>query len=616
MVLIKDGELTRPAGSSIPLSPMQRFRGLLLSNSSSLYEAFVLALVVTLLAITTSYFIQHLVDNVLVRNEYGLLKALGIGMSLVLLFRLLLDMVRQYLLAHVGRKIDLKLMGGYVDHLTMLPLREFESRRVGDFISRLHDASNIREAASGTTLTAFVDSALILVTLAILWLYDRPLAAVATVFIPILLLTVALIRSPAKRRIRRVMEQNALLSSQLVENVTNIEAIKDCGTQEIRNEEAEQKLVAMVKSEFGLQLFGIGMQSMNTLVNGAAHLSILWYGGLRVMQGAITIGELMFFYSMLERLLGPLQRLSAAVIEFEEGITALDRLYQILGLPAEVHSSTEKIEFQKLQSSIKFEDVSFSYGFRGHVLREITLDIPVGRTIAIAGESGSGKTTLLNLMRGLLEPGEGRITFDGIDVRDIDPASLRQRIGVVAQDPAIFNQTVTYNVSLNRPGIGLDQVIEAVRLAGLEQFINELPERFDTMIGERGVDLSGGQKQRLAIARALVGNPDLIILDEATSHLDTETERVIQETLHTALAGRTVVLVAHRPRTIREADYVFVLSRGRIEQSGTHDELLRTSEWYSRLWQERHARPGADPANGVLPEVLPAYSESEAADTL
>lgn len=610
MVLVKDGTLSRPAGSTIPVSPQRRFIRLLTDNVSSLTEAFVLALVVTMLAISTSYFIQHLVDNVLVRDERGLLKALGIGMLLLLVFRVLLDVVREYLLAHVGRRINLKLMGGYVDHLTEMPLREFETRRVGDFVSRLHDASEIREAASGTTLTAFVDSALVVVTLSILWFYDWQLALLATAFVPLLLLAVIIVRPPAKRRIRQVMEQDAALSSKVVENVTNIEAIKDCGIQEIRNEEAERRLVGSVRSEFGLSMFGIGLQSMNTFVSGAAHLSILWYGGIRVIQGAITIGELMFFYSMLERLLAPLQRLSTAVIEFDQGITALDRLSQIMSIPAETHSSSEKIELQKLRSRIRIEDVSFAYGFRGNVLQNISLEIPVGSKVAIAGESGSGKTTLLKLLRTLLEPTEGKITFDGIDLRDIDAVSLRQRIGVVAQDPAIFSGTVTYNVALNRPGIGLDQVIEAVRLAGLEDFVNDLPDRFNTMIGERGVDLSGGQKQRLAIARALVGDPDLIIFDEATSHLDTETERVIQDNLQTALAGRTVILVAHRARTIREADLIYILHRGRIEASGSHEELLGSSPWYSELWRERLGRATNGTAKSDRPAVMTGLHDS------
>jgi len=612
MVLVSEGPLERPDGATAPLTPGQRLRRLVAANSRSLIEAFVLAMVVTLLSITSSYFIQLLVDNVLVRNERGLLKALGIGMALVLVFKLLLGIVRRYLLTHVGRRIDLQLMGGYIDHLTQIPLREYESRRVGDFISRLHDASGIREVIGGTALSVFVDFALVSVTLTILWMYDRPLAMLATAFVPILLLAVVVVRPPAKRMIREVMEQNSRLSSQVAENVANIEAIKDCGTQEIRNEEAERRLVNVVKTEYRLSMFGIGMQSVNSLATSAAHLSILWYGGLRVMDGAITIGELMFFTSMLDRLLGPVQRLSESVIEFEEGMTAIDRLYQILGLPSEAHSTSEKVEIQKLQSSIRFDNVSFSYGFRGPVLQDVSLSIPIGHTIAIAGESGSGKTTMLKLMRALLEPGEGQVTFDGIDLRDIDPASLRERIGVVSQDPAIFNGTVTYNVSLNRPGISFEQVIEAVRLAGLEEFINGLPQRYATMIGERGVNLSGGQKQRLAIARALVGDPDLIIFDEATSQIDTETERVIQENLRTALAGRTVVLVAHRPRTIREAEYIYVMSGGRIVQSGTHEELLETSEWYARLWAENAARPIEAATNSVARQVIPETAEPKA----
>ena len=585
LLLTPEPTTGRRAGDSAPVRPWRRFIGLLACHRAVFVEAFCCALLMTLLGISTSYFVQHLVDAVLVRSETRLLNALGFGMLLIVLFRTLFGVLRQYLLAHVGRKVDLTLIAGYARHILNLPLQFFEMRRVGEILSRVNDAAKVRDAVSGTTLTLAVDGVLVLLSLVVLWMYDAPLAAAATLFVPVLIGSVAVHHSGVKRRSREAMENAARYSSHLVEDVSGVETVKAFGLEADRAEEGESRLVRLVQNVFSLEKMGISMSGAGTFVTGIAGITILWYGGHRVIDGALTIGQLMFFYTLLGYMLEPLERLASVNLQLQDALVAVDRLYQVLDVETEPHNSENKVTLERLSQGIELQDVGFKYGCRSNVLDQVNMRIPAGQTVAIVGESGCGKSTLLKLLMRFYAPTQGQMLIDGVDARDVDLDSLRSRIGLVSQDPYIFNGTIRDNIVLGQPDATMRQIVEACRAAGLDEFISQLPERYETMIGERGANLSGGQRQRLAIARALLRKPDLLIFDEATSHLDTATERAIQRSLTTALKGRTVVLVAHRLSTIRQADAIYVMDAGTIVEAGTHDELLRRSGKYSALWR-------------------------------
>jgi ATP-binding cassette subfamily B protein len=390
------------------------------------------------------------------------------------------------------------------------------------------------------------------------------------------------------------MEHSGRLAAHLIEDISGIEAVKAFGAERTRAEEGEARLVGFVRSLFGLEMLGLSMSATGALVTALAGIVILWYGGHRVMTGALTIGQLMFFYSLLISLLGPLERVATVSLKVQDALAAADRLSQILDLEPESPGTSSRATFRGIREAIELRGVGFRYGSRAVVLEGLNLRIPVGRVVAVVGESGSGKSTLLKLLMGFYRPTEGRITVDGVDLHDFDLASLRARIGLVAQDPFIFTGTVRENIALGRPGATPDEVIESARAAGLDEFIAALPLRYETLIGERGANLSGGQRQRLAIARALLRRPDLLLFDEATSHLDTATERAIQEGLRTSLSGRTVVLVAHRLSTIQEADYIYLLHQGRVEEEGTHRQLMARPGRYWSLWRSQ-AEDGAGP---------------------
>jgi ATP-binding cassette subfamily B protein len=589
LVLVPDPNATTTCVRNIPTNPWRRFWGLLRCHTPVLAEAFFCALLMTVLGVSTSYFIQHLVDSVLVRNDGRLLNALGVGMVLVVLFRTLFGMLRQYLLAYVGRKVDLALIADYTRHILGLPLQFFEMRRVGEILSRVNDAGKVREAISGTTTTAVVDGTLVVLLLAVLWLYDLPLALVATAFIPLLVASVLIHHPASRRRSREAMEHAAQFSAHQVENVAGVETVKAFGVETLRAEEGETRLVRLVQSLFALQKLGISTGAVGTCVTALAGIVILWYGGYRTMAGALTIGQLMFFYSLLGSLLEPLERLAAVNLKIQDALVAVDRLYQVMDLELEPLREDHKVPFTEVRQGIELREVSFRYGSRANVLEQLNLRIPAGKTVAVIGESGSGKSTLLKLLMGFYAPTEGNILIDGVDMRDVALDSLRSRHGLVAQDPFIFTGTLRDNIALGRPEATLAEVMEAARAAGLEEFIAGLPERYETIIGERGANLSGGQRQRLAIARALLRRPQILIFDEATSHLDTATERAIQENLKTALAGKTVVLVAHRLSTIKDADLIYVLQKGRIVEEGTHRQLLARQGWYAALWRSQTA---------------------------
>jgi ATP-binding cassette, subfamily C, bacteriocin exporter len=568
--------------------PAMRLWHLLSSHRGVLIEGVVCALVMTLLGISTSYFVQHLVDSVLVRGETKLLNALGVGMMLIMLFKTMFGVLRHYLLAYVGRKVDLSLMAGYARHILSLPMNFFEMRQVGEILSRVNDAAKVREAISGAALTAFVDGVVVVMTISVLWVYDLQLALVATALAPLLVIATLLHHPATRRRSREAMEEAAKLSAHLVEDISGVETIKAYGCERLRSEKGEHCLVGLVQKVFSIQKLSISMTAIGGLISGLAGIVILWYGGYRVIGGHLTIGELMFFYTLLGYMLEPLERLSSVNLQMQDAMVAVDRLYQVMDLAGE-QPDDRRANLDGISRGIEIRGVGFGYGCRQNVLNDLNLRIPAGATVAIVGESGCGKSTLLKLLMRFYDPTQGQVLIDGVDLRDFDLESLRRQIGVVSQDPFIFNGTLRENIALGDPDAELKDIIEAARSAGLNEFINRLPERFETMLGERGANLSGGERQRLAIARALLRKPALLIFDEATSHLDTTTERAIQENLRGVFADRSVLLVAHRLSTIRDADLIYVMHQGQIVEHGDHASLMAAGKRYAELWRSQTA---------------------------
>jgi ATP-binding cassette subfamily B protein len=596
LILTPDQARFARAEAGASTGPWRRFIALLRPHASILGEAFLCALLLTVLGLSTSFFVQHLVDSVLVHAQARLLNALAIGMLAILVFRALFGLLRQYLLVHISRKVDLGLISGYTRHVLRLPLNFFEMRRIGEILSRINDAVKVRTAVSGTSLTAIVDGTLVVISMAVMFYYDWRLAAVASLFVPLLWGAVLAHHPATKRLSRQAMEDGARLQAHLVEDVSAVETVKAFHLENARSEEGEEKLVKVVQAGYSLQKLGMSMSALGALVAGAAGIAILWYGGHRVIEGALSIGQLMFFSTLLGYMLGPLERLASVNLQLQDALIAVDRLYQVMDVEMEKLHEEKRAEFRGIRDAVELKNVSFKYGCRSEVLSGIDLRIPAEQTVAIVGESGSGKTTLLKLLMRFYDPTGGRITMDGVDARDFTLSSLRSRIGVVSQEPFIFNGTIAENIGLARPASTLPEIAAAARAVGLEEFIDGLPQRYETVVGERGANLSGGQRQRLAIARALLMRPEILVFDEATSHLDTATERGIQKGLEEQFRGKTVILVAHRLSTLRAAQTIYVLHQGKVVEQGSHEDLIRREGRYAALWRSQSDR--AVPVNG------------------
>ncbi|HKA92094.1 MAG TPA: peptidase domain-containing ABC transporter, partial [Haliangiales bacterium] len=406
-------ELRAAAGA--PASPARRLAALLLRYRRILVEAFACALLMTLLGIASSYFVQHLVDSVLARREGRLLTALGTGMLAVVTFRALFGALRQYLMAYVGRQATLSLVAEYARHILRLPMRFFETREVGEILSRVQDAAKVRDAVSGVTLTAVVDGTMVILSMAVLWLHDARLALVSSLFVPALWLSALAHQPAARRRSREAMERAAKLSAHMVQDVAGIETVKALGLERARTEEGETRLVRVVQAVFSSQKLAVSAGAAAMLATGAAGIIVLWYGGLRVMDGAMSVGQLMFFNGLLAYMLQPLERLASVNLQIQDALVAVDRLDQVMDLTPELlDAEPRRAPLAGIRDGIELRDVSFQYGTRGKVLEKIALRIPVGKKVAILGESGSGKTTLLKLLLRFYDPTEGQVLLDGV----------------------------------------------------------------------------------------------------------------------------------------------------------------------------------------------------------
>jgi ABC-type bacteriocin transporter len=572
--------------------PWRRFARLLEPHDFLLAETLMASLFLMLLGLGVSLYIQLLVDRVLVNRDWSMLRWLSLGLIAVIVFRAAFGAVRSALLAYISQKVDVSLMLEYYRHVLRLPMGFFDSRQTGEIISRLGDAVKVREVISGTTLSLMVDTATMAAACLVLSLYSLKLVALSMLMLPALALAIYSINRPLKRAQRSTMEEAASLQSYLVESLSGAATLKALGAEDRAGFKTEKRIVALLMNLFRATMWAATSGAAAELITGVGTVAVLWVAGSMVMKGQLTVGQLVAFYSILAYVLQPMLRLVGANQLVQDAIIAADRLGEILDLDDEFKEQTAKIELPpEPRGDIKFTNVAFRYGTRQQVLYDIDLDIPARSTIAIVGESGSGKTTLAKLLLRFYDPIAGQVTLDGYDMRDLSLDSIRSAIGYVDQDMFLFSGTIEENLRLGNPTAKMERLIDCVRDAGLEAFINGLPARYDTYIGERGVSVSGGQRQRLAIARALVPDPRILIFDEATSNLDPQTERALQATIEKLKRDKTIIIIAHRLSTVRSADQIVVLDNGRISEKGTHEELLRTRGRYREFWSAQTLIP-------------------------
>lgn len=536
-----------------------------------------------LLGLAAPLFFQVVVDKVLVHRSLSTLDVLMIGLAIVSTFEVVLGGLRTYVFSQTTNRIDVELGARLFDHLLALPMAYFSNRRVGDSVARVRELENIRNFITGSALTLTIDLLFTFVFFAVMFLYSATLSFIVLASLPFYILLSVLVTPLFRRRLGEKFNRGADSQAFLVESVAAAETLKAMAVEPQMQHRWEELLAAYVHSSFRAQTLGnIGSQLVQ-YINKVTMVLILYFGAKAVIAGDLTVGELVAFNMLSARVAQPVLRIAQLWQDFQQTRISVARLGDILNTPREV-AQRSAASLPRMRGMIRFEHVSFRYRIDGPaVISDISLEIPAGQMLGVVGQSGSGKSTLARLVQRLYTPEDGRVLVDGIDLAMVDTTWLRRQIGVVLQQNVLLNCSVRENIALSDPGMPMEHVIAAAQLAGAHEFILELPHAYDTVIGERGASLSGGQAQRIAIARALIGNPRILIFDEATSALDYESERIIQENMRRIAAGRTVIVIAHRLSTVRSADRIITLERGRLIEDGTHEDLMRRGGRYALL---------------------------------
>jgi subfamily B ATP-binding cassette protein HlyB/CyaB len=547
-------------------------------------EVLIASFFLQLFALLTPLFTQVVIDKVLVHKGFTTLHVLAVGMIALALFDAILGGLRTYLFSHTTNRIDVGLGTQLFRHVLALPLAYFEARRVGDTVARVRELEHIRQFLTSHSVTVVLDLVFTVVFLAVMWFYSPILTFVVMGSMPLYALLSVVITPAIRARLHEKFNRGAENQSFLVEAISGIQTVKALAVEPPLLRKWEEQLAGYVRASFRATSVMTVAGQTATCIQKVTAVAVLWVGAYRVVDGDLTIGQLIAFNMLSAQVTGPLLRLVNLWQEFQQVGISVQRLGDILNTQPEPSYNPNRTTLPQVKGHIVFEDVSFRYRTDGtEVLRKVSFTVMPGQVIGIVGRSGSGKSTIAKLLQRLYVPERGRILVDGVDLAQVDPAWLRRQVGVVLQENFLFNCSVRDNIALTDPGLAMEQVMQAAKLAGAHEFILELPEGYDTMVGEHGCSLSGGQRQRIAIARALVANPRILIFDEATSALDYESEAIIQQNMAHISQGRTVFIIAHRLSTVRPAHRIYVVEKGEIVEQGSHEELLRMKGFYARL---------------------------------
>jgi subfamily B ATP-binding cassette protein HlyB/CyaB len=547
-------------------------------------EVLVASFFLQLFALVSPLFFQVVIDKVLVHRALSTLDVLVLGLLGIAAFETVLGMLRTYVFAHTTNRIDVELGARLFRHLLALPMAYFQARRVGDSVARVRELENIRNFLTSSALTLVIDLCFTFVFVAVMFVYSPLLSWIVLGSFPFYVAISAAATPLFRRRLDEKFQRGAENQAFLVESVTGIETLKAMAVEPQMQRRWEDQLAGYVTASFRVLSLGNSASQAVQLISKIVTAAILYFGAKLVIDGSLSVGELVAFNLLAGRVSAPVLRLAQLWQDFHQARLSILRLGDILNTAAEPAYPAGRARLPAIRGEINFDHVTFRYRIDGaEVLHDVSFAVPAGQMVGIVGPSGSGKSTVAKLVQRLYVPESGRVLVDGMDLAVADPAWLRRQIGVVLQENTLFNRSVRDNIALADPAMAMERVIAAARLAGAHDFILELPEGYETIVGERGATLSGGQRQRIAIARALIGDPRILIFDEATSALDYESERIIQQNLGEIASGRTMLVIAHRLSTVRALDRIVTLERGRLVEDGTHDALIRTGGRYASL---------------------------------
>lgn len=547
-----------------------------------LFEVLGISALLQILGLVTPLMFQVVMDKVLTNRAESTLLVVCTALLVAGLFEVLLTGLRNYVFTHTTNRIDVELGSKLFRHLVALPLPYFSARRVGDTVARVRELENIRNFLTGQGITALVDIAFSFIFLAVMCMYSGWLTLMVALSLPAYALTSLLLMPALRQRLHEKFVRGADQQSFLVESVAGMETVKSMAVEPQFIRRWDGQLAAYVAAGFRASTLGNVGQQLIQWIGKLVTVGTLFFGARLVIAGRLSVGELIAFNMLSQRVASPVLRLAQLWQDFQQVGISMQRLGDVLNVRTETPQQQQSLP--EVRGEIALEHVHFRYRPDGpEVLRDISLHARPGEVLGIVGRSGSGKSTLSKLLQRLYLPDRGRLSIDGVDLSVADPAWLRRQIGVVQQENRLFNRSIRENIALTDPATPLDEVIRAAKLAGAHEFITALPEGYETGVEENGGNLSGGQRQRLAIARALINQPRILIFDEATSALDVETEQVIQRHMAEICAGRTVIIIAHRLSAVRGANQILSMDDGCIVERGTHAELMARKGYYAHL---------------------------------
>lgn len=585
LILLSPTSQFERGGSS---SHLFRFFKLLAPQKRLIFFIFLSSLLITVFGIAGSFYFRAIMDTIVPGSLVRTLTTISIGLIVLYAFKALVELFRGQLMLYLSQKLDIPLILGYYQHVLALPMGFFGSRRVGEIVSRFMDASKIREAISGATLTVLIDSLMAIIGGIVLFTQNQLLFAIALAMVVLYGIVVFSFNRPIRSTNEKQMEGNAQLTSYLVESLNGIDTVKAHGAEREVQLATDRHFVQFLRDVFkGGTLHNV----QGTLTGAIAAIGetvILWIGATLVIDGKLTFGELITFNALLVYFIDPIKNLINLQPQLQTAFVAASRLGEIMDLEPERDKDEDgKIKPCTLREDISLNGIRFRYGTRKPVLNDISLTIPSGSTIALVGESGSGKTSLAKLLLKFYEWEQGEILFGKTNAKDISIDALRERIAYVSQETFFFSGSIKDNLSLGLEDVSLEDIVAVCETTGASEFINELPLRYDTHLQENAANLSGGQRQRLALVRALLRKPDVLILDEATSNLDSIAEQTVQDTIERYAKNVTTLVIAHRLSTVTRCDLICVLEDGSIIEQGTHSELIARKGRYYDLWSRQ-----------------------------
>lgn len=583
LILVPDEDIFKERNEKF--SNIKRMAFLLNPHRHILVQALIGSIIYTILGFSISIYIEKITDFVLVSGNKSLLNLMSIIVLVCIILQFTFGALKDVFMLKTSQQIDSRLILGYYKHLFTMPQKFFDTMRIGEIMSRIGDAVKIRLLINETALSIIVNVFIVIFSFIFMYTYYWKLAAIITLIIPLYILVYYIVNNLNKKVERQVMEKNAMLESQLVESIKNIGTVKRLSLEEFSKNKTELKFIDLLKTIYNSGLNNVFSNTSTGFISRVFTVILLWVGTFYVIDGEITPGELFSFYSVIGYFTGPASQLIGTNKSIQNALIAADRLFGIMDLETEVSDANINVTESSF-GDIQFDKVRFHYELGRDIFKNLSLTIPKGKFTALVGESGSGKSTIASLVQNIYQPSEGKILIGDYDLRYITKDSINSLVTTVPQNVELFDGSIISNIAIGEYNPNMEKIIKVCKQVGAYEFIETLPNGFETYLGEFGANLSGGERQRIAFARALYQDPEVLILDEATSALDSESELIIKDLIDELVAQeKTIIIIAHKLQSIVKADKIIVMKKGEVIETGKHQELLSNKGYYNKMWE-------------------------------